>query len=255
VDTNSLIGLALALLALLGGQFIEGGKLSLFLQPAAMVIVLVGTLAAVLIQHPVSVFVRGVRKVRWVFHPPEMQTQSLINRVVAWAHIVRRDGLFSLETQLEIVSDPFIKRAMQMLIDGAEPGRLREVMDIEINAFELKERQSTRIWEAAGGYAPTMGIIGAVIGLIHVMQNLSDPSRLGEGIAVAFVATIYGVSLANLLFLPMANKLKWVTSQQIKERELLADGLECIARGDHPRLIELRLKAHQVEEDPRGRRA
>lgn len=255
MDPSSLIGLALGLLALLGGQLIEGGKLSLFLQPAALMIVVVGTLAAVMLQHPVSVFLQGVRKVRWVFRPPEPQAQSLINRIVGWSHIVRRDGLFALEQQMQIVTEPFIKRAMQMLIDGTDPARLREVMDVEINAFELKERQSTKIWEAAGGYSPTMGIMGAVIGLIHVMENLSNPSRLGEGIAVAFVATIYGVSLANLLFLPMANKLKWVTSQQIKERELLADGLECIARGDHPRMIEQRLKAHLVEEQKEKSRA
>ena len=251
MDPGSLIGLALGLVALLGGHLIEGGKLSLFLQPAALLIVLGGTLAAVLLQHPLSVFTQGMRKSRWVFRPPQSEAVGLISRIVFWAQTVRRDGLFALEAQMEIVADPFIKRAMKLLIDGTESGRLREVMEVEINAFELKERQSTRIWEAAGGYAPTMGIIGAVIGLIHVMGNLSDPSKLGEGIAVAFVATIYGVSLANLLFLPMANKLKWVTARQVKEKELVTDGLECIARGDHPRMIEQRLKAHLVEEPQR----
>jgi chemotaxis protein MotA len=248
MDPSSLIGLVLGLAALLGGHLIEGGKLSLFLQPAALLIVLGGTLAAVMLQHPASVFIQGVRKARWVFHPPESQATSLISRIVVWAHTVRRDGLFALEAQMEIVTDPFIKRAMKLLIDGTDAGRLREVMEVEINAFELKERQTTRIWEAAGGYAPTMGIVGAVIGLIHVMENLSDPSKLGEGIAVAFVATIYGVSLANLLFLPMANKLKWVTTRQVKEKELVTDGLECIARGDHPRMIEQRLRSHLIEE-------
>jgi chemotaxis protein MotA len=248
MDTSSLIGLVLALLALLGGHLIEGGRLSLFLQPAALMIVVVGTLAAVMLQHPQAVLAKGIRKLRWVFRPPESQAYSLISRIVGWSQTVRRESLFALESQVERVIDPFIQRGMKLLIDGSDPTRLREVMEIEINAFELKERQSTRIWEAAGGYSPTMGIIGAIIGLIHVMQNLSDPSKLGEGIAVAFVATIYGVSLANLLFLPMANKLKSVTAQQIKEMELVADGLESIARGEHPRVIEQRLRAHLAEE-------
>ena len=255
MDPSSLIGLVLGLAALLGGHVIEGGKLSLFLQPAALVIVVIGTLAAVMLQNPINVFVLGVRKARWVFRPPESQASGLISRIVVWAITARRDGLFALEGQMEMVTDPFIKRAMKLLIDGTESGRLREMMEAEINAFELKERQTTRIWEAAGGYAPTLGIVGAVIGLIHVMENLSDPSKLGEGIAVAFVATIYGVSLANLLFLPMANKLKWVTARQVKEKELVTDGLDCIARGDHPRMIEQRLRSHLLEDPPGKRRA
>ena len=133
---------------------------------------------------------------------------------------------------------------MQLLIDGAEPAELREVIEVEIISVRTAERQAARMWEAAGGYAPTMGIIGAVIGLIHVMENLSDPCKLGEGIAVAFVATIYGVGLANLVFLPMANKLKFSIARQVSEQEIICDGLMGIAQGDNPRIIEARLKGY-----------
>ena len=244
MDRGSLIGLGLAGVAILGGQAMEGGQIGLFLQPAAFVIVIVGTLAAVLLHHPLPVFMRGVRMAKWVFRPPEPEASALIRRVVQWSHTVRHEGVLALEKYVNMTQDPFQKSSLQLLIDGADADKLRDTLDVQIAHFETSERQAARVWEAAGGYAPTLGILGAVIGLIHVMENLADPGKLGAGIAVAFVATIYGVGLANLVFLPIANKIKFTIARRVAEREIICDGLIGIAQGDNPRIIEARLKGY-----------
>lgn len=244
MDRGSLIGLGLAGVAILGGQAMEGGQIGLFLQPAAFVIVVVGTLAAVLLHHPLPVFMQGVRMGRWVFRPPECEADALIRRIVHWSQTARQDGLLALERHVNLTDDPFQRTGLQLLIDGADAVKLRDTLDVKIVTFETAERQAARVWEAAGGYAPTLGILGAVIGLIHVMENLADPGKLGAGIAVAFVATIYGVGLANLVFLPIANKIKFVIARRVTEREIVCDGLIGIAQGDNPRIIEARLKGY-----------
>ena len=244
MDRGSLIGLGLALLAILGGQTMEGGHIGLFVQPAAFVIVMGGTLGAVLLHYPLPVFLQGVRMAKWVFRPPESEGVQLIRRVVQWSHTARQDGLLALERHLHITPDPFQKTGLQLLIDGADADKLRDTLDVQIASFETNERQAARVWEAAGGYSPTLGILGAVMGLIHVMENLSDPSKLGAGIAVAFVATIYGVGLANLVFLPIANRIKFTIARRVTEREIISDGLIGIAQGDNPRIIEARLKGY-----------
>ncbi len=244
MDRGSLIGLALAIVAILGGQALEGGRVGMFLQPAALVIVVVGTLAAVLLHYPLPVFMQGVRMAKWAFRPPESEANTLIRRVVQWSHTARQEGVLALERHLNMTHDPFQKTALQLLIDGADAATLRDTLDVQIVGFETAERQAARIWESAGGYSPTLGILGAVIGLIHVMENLDDPSKLGSGIAVAFVATIYGVGLANLVFLPIANKIKFSIARRVSEREIICDGLMGIAQGDNPRIIEARLKGY-----------
>jgi len=244
MDRGSLIGLGLAGVAILGGQAMEGGQISLFLQPAAFVIVVIGTLAAVLLHHPLPVFMRGLRMAKWVFRPPAPEDGVLIRRVVQWSHTARQEGMLALEKHLNITHDPFQRTGLQLLIDGADAAKLRDTLDVQIVSFETAERQAARVWEAAGGYAPTLGILGAVIGLIHVMENLADPGKLGSGIAVAFVATIYGVGLANLVFLPIANKIKFTIARRVAEREIICDGLVGIAQGDNPRIIEARLKGY-----------
>jgi len=165
---------------------------------------------------------------------------------VDWSHISRREGLLALEPYAEAITDSLAKRGLQLLVDGSDPEKLREAIEVEMVAFEDLQRQAARVWEAAGGYAPTIGILGAVLGLIHVMENLSDPARLGSGIAVAFVATVYGVGLANLVFLPIANKLKAIIAQQAVMSEILVDGLVAIANGENPRIIETRLQGYIV---------
>ena len=244
MDRGSLIGLGLAAAAVLGGQAMEGGHIGLFVQPAAFLIVVGGTLAAVLLHYPLPVFMQGMRMARWVFRPPEPEALTLIRRVVQWSHTARQDGLLALERHVNMTHDPFQKTGLQLLIDGADATKLRDTLDVQIVNFETNERQAARVWEAAGGYAPTLGILGAVMGLIHVMENLTEPGKLGTGIAVAFVATIYGVGLANLVFLPIANKIKFTIARRVSEREIVCDGLMGIAQGDNPRIIEARLKGY-----------
>jgi chemotaxis protein MotA len=246
VDFNSLAGLLVALLGIFGGQALEGGHLGSMFQLAAFVIVLGGTLGAVLVQSPLRLFVLGMKMGRWVLVPPVLNPAALIEQIADWSQVARKEGLLTLERHLAGIDDPFVRKALQLVVDGTEPGDLRRVMEVEINTFEEHHRQAAKVWEAAGGYAPTVGILGAVMGLIHVMENLSDPSRLGGGIAVAFVATIYGVGLANLVFLPVANKLKAHVARQVLLREMLLDGLTGIASGENPRLIEDRLRGYVV---------
>lgn len=244
MDKISVLGLLLGIVAIVGGQILEGGNVASLSQPTALLIVLGGTMGAVMLQSPYATFMRGVRMVRWVWYPPSVDYRLLIKQISNWSQISRREGLLALENAINQLKDDFARKGLQLLVDGAEPERLREVLEVEIGTFEEEMRQSARIWEAAGGYSPTIGILGAVLGLIHVMENLSDPSKLGAGIAVAFVATIYGVGLANLVFLPMANKLKSHIGRLVIQREMIVDGLVGIANGDNPRIIESRLQGY-----------
>lgn len=244
MDKISVLGLVLGIVAIIGGQVLEGGHVASLSQPTALLIVLGGTMGAVMLQSPYATFVRGVKMVRWVWYPPVVDHQQLIKQIASWSQVSRREGLLALENVMNQLKDDFARKGLQLLVDGAEPERLREVLEVEINTYEQELKLSARIWEAAGGYSPTIGILGAVLGLIHVMENLSEPSKLGAGIAVAFVATIYGVGLANLVFLPMANKLKAHIARLIVRREMIVDGLVGIANGDNPRIIESRLQGY-----------
>jgi chemotaxis protein MotA len=183
---------------------------------------------------------------KWVLFPPAQAPAELIAQVVSWSHTARKEGLLALENQIPRLPEPFMQKGLQLLVDGVEPERLREVMEVEIAAWEAQMKLGAKIWESAGGYAPTIGILGAVMGLIHVMENLSDPSKLGSGIAVAFVATIYGVGSANLIFLPIAKKLHVHIASMVAQREMLVDGLVGIANGDNPRIIEGRMQGYIV---------
>jgi chemotaxis protein MotA len=244
MDKISVLGILAGVLAIVGGQILEGGHVGSLAQPTALLIVLGGTLGAVMLQSPYATFLRGVRMVKWVWFPPVVDHALVIRQVSNWSQVSRREGLLALEGMINQLKDEFTRKGLQLLVDGAEPERLREVLEVEINTFEDEMKLSARIWEAAGGYSPTIGILGAVMGLIQVMENLSDPSKLGAGIAVAFVATIYGVGLANLVFLPIANKLKAHIGRLVVQREMMVDGLVGIANGDNPRIIESRLNGY-----------
>ncbi|AUL99427.1 flagellar motor protein [Zoogloeaceae bacteirum Par-f-2] len=246
MDSISLVGLTLGLAAILVGQMLEGGHIASLIQPTAALIVLGGTLGAVMLQSPLRVFLDGVRMGKWVLFPPAQAPAELIALVVSWSHTARKEGLLALENQIPRLPEPFMQKGLQLLVDGVEPERLREVMEVEIAAWEAQMKLGAKIWESAGGYAPTIGILGAVMGLIHVMENLSDPSKLGSGIAVAFVATIYGVGSANLIFLPIAKKLHVHIASMVAQREMLVDGLVGIANGDNPRIIEGRMQGYIV---------
>jgi len=244
MDRISPIGIFLGLAAILGGQALEGGHLSSLLQVTAFVIVIGGTFGAVMLQSSPPVFVAGMKMLGWVFRPPPADFRAVLEQVLQWSGMARRGGLLSLEPAIAALSDDYTRKGLQLLVDGAEPPVLRASLELDIDTFEDFHRQCAKVWEAAGGYAPTIGILGAVMGLIHVMENLSDPSKLGGGIAVAFVATIYGVGSANLFFLPVANKLKSVVARQVKLKEMVIDGLEAIANGENPRNIEMRLEGY-----------
>lgn len=244
-DRISVAGLLLGVLAVLVGQFIEGASLAGLVQPTAFVIVIGGTLGATMLQSSLPAFREGLRMAAWVFRPPSLPRDEYIRRIVAWASVARKEGLLVLESELGGMRDPFVRKGLQLLIDGADPERVRDVMEVEVASLDAQMRQAGRVWEAAGGYAPTLGILGAVLGLIHVMENLADPGRLGHGIATAFVATIYGVGSANLIFLPMARKLTTQIQRHLIQREMVIDGLVGIANGDNPRIIDSRLNGYR----------
>ena len=252
MDKISVLGLLVGVVAIVGGQFLEGGRLESLSQPVALLIVGGGTLGAILLQHPFDTFRRGMNMFGWVFFPPKVDQLRIIEELKYWSNVSRREGLLALEGFVSQLKDPFARKGLQMLVDGTDPQSLRAVLEIDIATYEEEMRQGAKMWEAAGGYSPTIGIIGAVLGLIHVMENLSDPSKLGAGIATAFVATIYGVGLANLVYLPVASKLKAHVHRQVMAKEMMVDGLTSIAVGDNPSIVESRLLGY-VSQDQQPR--
>jgi len=244
MDMLSMVGVMLALVAILGGNILEGGHTSSLVQLTAFVIVAGGTLGAVMVQTPIQTFVRAMGMASWVFVPVKLQLQETAEKIVNWSNIARREGLLGLEVIAEEEEDLFARKGLQLLVDGGEPEVIRAILEVEIDNKEYKDIQAAKVFDGMGGYSPTIGIIGAVMGLIHVMNNLADPSKLGAGIATAFVATIYGVGFANLLFLPMANKLKGQVHNQTRFREMVVEGVISIAEGENPRNIETRLQGY-----------
>jgi len=244
MDMLSMVGMMLALVAIVGGNILEGGHTSSLVQLTAFVIVAGGTLGAVMVQTPIRTFVRAMGMASWVFVPVKLQLEDTAEKIVNWSNIARREGLLGLESIAEEEQDPFARKGLQLLVDGSEPEVIRAILEVEIDNREYQDIQAAKVFDGMGGYSPTIGIIGAVMGLIHVMNNLADPSKLGSGIATAFVATIYGVGFANLLFLPMANKLKSQVHSQTRFREMVVEGVISIAEGENPRNIETRLQGY-----------
>lgn len=242
MDTLTLIGLVVGLGGIIGGMLLEGGHLISLVNAPAFFIVFGGTIGAVLIQAPMDVFKRALGLVRWVFIPPTVAMEETIEKIVGWSNIARKEGLLRLEDQIQQEPDPFASKALQLLVDGKEPEEIRHILEMDVTIIEETNLQAVTIYEGMGGYAPTIGIIGAVLALIHVMGNLADPSKLGGGIAAAFVATIYGLVLANVFCLPMANKLKTIIKKQARFGELVIEGVIAIAHGENPRNIESRLQ-------------
>jgi len=234
----------------------EGGSLGSIMQPTAAIIVWGGTLGACLLQFKLSVAIDSFKAVARVFQDPKTNNREVIQEIIRLANKARKEGVISLESDTQKLSDPFLKKALTMAMDGVEPKVLRETMELEITNLEEESEQPIKFWQAAGGYAPTVGILGAVLGLIHVMENLSDPSKLGGGIAVAFVATVYGVGSANLFFLPMSGKLKLKSKEHLVAKEIMLVGVISILEGENPRLIEDKLKSYlnrkEQEEKPDG---
>ena len=241
MDRLSVIGVVLALVALIGGSMLKGAGLSGLWSPAAFVIVILGTIAAILLQTPMATFKRALKIVRWVFQPPAQDRATVVAKIVEWSTTARKQGLLGLEAEVQSLEDPFLRKGLQMVVDGVEPDAIRQMLEIELHGQSDRDLSAAKVFEGMGIYSPTLGIIGAVLGLMAVMKNLADPSKLGPGIAAAFTATIYGIGAANLMLLPMAAKLKGLVNHQTQEREMIVEGLIAIAQGENPRNIEARL--------------
>ena len=243
MDILTIAGLLLGLGGILLGQMLEGGKVASILQLTAFIIVIGGTTGAIMVQYTLPVFIKALKMLPWMIFPPKSAPQPIVEKILEWSNTARKNGLLALESLVDSIADPFLQKGLQMLVDGTEPEKIRATLDVELLAREELDRQAAKVFESAGGYAPTIGILGAVLGLIHVMENLADPAKLGAGIATAFVATIYGVGSANLLFLPISNKLKGVVHEQSYLREMIIEGLVAIAEGENPKIIESRLQS------------
>lgn len=241
IDFLTFLGVIIGVSAILFGQYLEGGNVTSLINGPAALIVIGGTLGAVMLQSPINVFIRAIKMLWWTISTPQFNNREVINKIIVWSNIARREGLLGLENLQETESNPFSKKGLQLLINGSEPEVIRSIMEVDINTKQHFDLQAARIYESMGGYSPTIGIIGAVLGLIQVMGNLSDPSKLGPGIAIAFVATIYGVALANLILLPVANKLKNIVINESRFNDMIIEGLISIAEGENPRNIETKL--------------
>ncbi|OOG26208.1 flagellar motor protein [Thioalkalivibrio denitrificans] len=244
MDILSLIGVFLALVAIFGGIIAKGSGIDALWNAAAFIIVVVGTVAAALVQTRLKVFMHAMRIFPWVFVAPRIESLEAIEKLVNWSQIARKEGLLGLETLAEEEQDAFAAKGLQLLVDGTEPEAIRTILEVDLNTREQFDLEGAKVFESMGVYAPTLGIIGAVMGLMAVMQNLADPSRLGIGIAAAFVATIYGIASANLFFLPVGNKLKNTIRGQSAYREMIIDGIISIAEGENPRNIETKLRGY-----------
>ncbi|MEE2730486.1 MAG: flagellar motor protein [Pseudomonadota bacterium] len=244
MDILSFLGLLIGIVAIVGGNAMEGGHLSGLANGPAAVIVLGGTLGAAMLQTPMATFRHSFTVLRWVFFPPAVNMKEKIDHVINWSMTARKEGLLGLEAITENETDRFARKGLQLLVDGGEPESIRNVLEVDLITQEDKDLHAAKVFEAMGGYSPTIGIIGAVMGLIHVMGNLADPSKLGAGIATAFVATIYGVGAANMIFLPIAAKLKSTIKAQSSQREMIIEGLIAIADGENPRTIEMKLEGY-----------
>jgi chemotaxis protein MotA len=250
MDIASIGGIALALIGILAGMMIEGGSISQIAQPTAAMIVVGGTAGAVMLQFPMNIFVAALKQVMKIFISSKADEEAILKQLVRFANKARKSGIVSLDQDLSSVEDPFLKQALMLAIDGTEPSEVRKIMQMELDNKTEMEEKIPQVFEAAGGYSPTVGIIGAVLGLIQVMQHLDNIDEVGRGIAVAFVATIYGVAMANLICLPVAGKLKIRHREEQMIKEMMLEGVICILEGMNPRMIETKLRTFLFDSEP-----
>lgn len=244
MDKLAISGFLLAVLAVAGGFVMEGGALSTLLHFPAFLIVVGGTVGAVMLQTPFNQFRLGLSMLPWVIRPAQLPLEHTAERIVQWGTAARGSGFLALENDALAEHDAFLHRGLNLLVDGVEPSVLQDTLDAELTLERERLLRGARIFDAMGGYSPTIGIVGAVLGLIQAMSNISEPELLGLGIATAFVATIYGVGFANLVFIPVGNKLKSLVQQRTLYHELIVEGLVSIAHGENPRNIERKLAAY-----------
>ena len=241
MDKSTIAGIVIALGFISAALMMEGGSLLQVMQPTALMIVLGGTIGAVMIQFPLPVVLKAAKKISAVFIEPKHDLKAVVAELVKYANQARKEGIVSLDKELENIHEPFLKKALMLAVDGTEPAELRGMMEVELDQRSDQDEKIPQVLEAAGGYAPTVGIIGAVLGLIQVMQHLDNIEEVGRGIAVAFVATIYGVGFSNLFFLPAAGKLKIRLHHEHLAHEITLDGVVSILEGMNPRMLETKL--------------
>jgi chemotaxis protein MotA len=243
-DFATIGGLVLAVGGIMGGLMLEGGKAKDVAQVTAAIIVLCGTIGAVMVTTPLHTLLGAVKKMGLVFFERSHNPQAIVEEIIGYASKARKSGIVSLEHEANSIQDPFLRKALNLAVDGTDLQIIRQTMELEISMEEHHGEAEAKVFESAGGYAPTIGIIGAVLGLIQVMKNLSNIEEVGHGIAVAFVATVYGVGSANLFFLPAGNKLKARMQQSIQNKELMLEGVAGIVEGLNPKLIQCKLEAY-----------
>ncbi len=254
MDKSTFVGLLIAIGGIGAGLLLEGGKVAQVLQPTAAMIVFGGTLGAVMVQFPLPLVKEAFKRVVHVVLDKNEDPKKLVSELLVYAQRARREGIISLDSKLSEINDPFLKKALMLAVDGTDPEELRKMMELDLDNQMEHSDKVAQVFEAAGGFAPTIGIIGAVLGLIQVMQHLQNIDEVGKGIAVAFVATIYGVGSANLLFLPSAGKLKIKSRQELVWREMTLEGVISILEGMNPRMIETKMLGYlhidQAEKKP-----
>src|SRR5689334_14447108 len=243
-DIATLGGLALALAGILGGLVLEGGKVTDIAQVTALFIVLGGTFGAVMVTTPLPILIRAMKKLGAVFMEEKHEPAEVIEELISYASKARKSSIVSLESDLDTIADPFLKKALSLAVDGTDLQEIRKMMELDMTLEEKASEACAKVWESAGGYSPTIGIIGAVMGLIQVMKNLANIEEVGHGIAVAFVATVYGVAVANILLLPAAAKIKARNHSQMQLKELIVEGVAGIVEGLNPKLIRSKLEAY-----------
>jgi chemotaxis protein MotA len=248
VDKLSIAGLLVAVLAVYTGFALDGGHLLTLFELPAFIIVFGGTLGAVMLQSSMLQFSHAISLLKWVFSPPIYDIETGIKDIVSWASKARESGYLALEDTALEVEDIYTQKGLNLLVDGVELANFREALELDLDIYREHSLRSANVYEAMGGYSPTIGILGAVLGLIHAMSNLTEPDLLGQGIATAFIATIYGVGFANLFYLPVANKLRAIVHQQTMYREMVCEGLISIANGENPHAIENKLSAFRLEQ-------
>lgn len=257
MDKSSFAGVVLAVAGIIAGLLLEGGHIGQILQPTAALIVFGGTIGAVLLQFPLATVTAAFGRIARLFAAPRKHDDQLIRLLIAFAHKARRNGVVSLDADLQTIQDPFLKQAVMLAVDGTEPNDLRRIMQVTLDSSTESEERLPAVFESAGGFSPTIGILGAVLGLIQVMQHLDNITEVGRGIAVAFVATIYGVGIANLFFLPIAGKMRLRLRDEVQRREMMLEAVISILEGMNPRMLEVKLSGffHRSAAPPKERAA
>jgi chemotaxis protein MotA len=247
VDKMSIAGILIAILSIYLGFMLDGGNLSALFELPAFIIVFGGTMGAVILQSSFAQFNHAISLLNWLVQPPTYDIDEGLEDIVNWASRARESGFLALEDTALEIEDNFTQKGLNLLVDGVETDRLHDTLALDLAISQQHNLRSANVFESMGGYSPTIGILGAVLGLIHAMSNLTDPTLLGQGIATAFIATIYGVGFANLLYIPIANKIRAVVERQTMYREMMCEGLLSIANGDNPKSIENKLSAFKLQ--------